>query len=90
MMTIALVIALVLGFPVVMEFIFSIIGKEYKGYSPPKRYITFWSWVYHSWNHVGPRDFKKKQYDPVRHIGVRWFGHEWEKILEIPMGELRF
>jgi len=68
---------------VVLEFLISLIHKNYREYVPIERCHTFWSWVYFSWNYIGGLR-------PVRRIGVRWFGHEWEEEIEIPMGELRF
>jgi len=74
----------------ILEFLISLVGKKYRGYWPRKKTLTFWTWVYWSWNYVGARDFGGPDRTPVRHIGVRWFGHEWEQQIEIPMGELRF
>jgi hypothetical protein len=82
-----LTLALIL---VLIEFIISLVGKTYQGYVGLDLVTSFGRWVHASWNYIGARDFKMQHYDPVRHIGVRWFGHEWEELIEIQMGELRF
>jgi hypothetical protein len=74
----------------VLEFLISLLYKRYKGYARIDQCLTAWSWVHSSWNYIGARDFRGPDRTPVRHLGVRWFGHEWEQQIEIPMGELRF
>lgn len=61
----------------------SVYDKKYIGYTKISQCYTRRSWVYFSWNYVGGCK-------PKRHIGVRWFGFEFEHTKEIPMGELRF
>lgn len=72
-----------------LEFMGTKIGKKYRGYVPIHRTLSFWSWMASDWNYIGARKFPHDLM-PVRHIGIRRFGFEWERQIEIPMGELRF
>jgi len=91
---ITLILIFVFGVAVlvtIMEFIFSLLHKTYLEYDPIQVCSSIWTWLHYSWNYVGPKEFRRSgDRTPVRHIGVRWFGHVWEQQIEIPMGELRF